>query len=267
MDGKSMFTRVMRQTRSLHLRGYSTLSYAVRGAPGLQLHQELPSMFATGLRVWPSARVLAEHVLNNDRLDVQGKRILELGAGTGAVGLACCVAGAAHVVLSDRLVKHQCVSTPGKDEPRRQLELLTKNVLLNQNLFGADTSVEVVELEFGACSSAPSSITAALQRHGPFDLVLGSDIAYSAAAYAELAQCLTQMLASKAQVPEQVEDCLRGGDCHSDPDIILAQECRDIYAISQIISAFEEAGLLARVVDKVRDVFIFQVNRPLGSQR
>ena len=54
----------------------------------------------TGVNTWDGAVVLAKFFENNPEI-VRGKRVLELGAGTGVAGLSTAVLGAAHVLLSD----------------------------------------------------------------------------------------------------------------------------------------------------------------------
>ncbi|MGY1839507.1 MULTISPECIES: class I SAM-dependent methyltransferase [unclassified Modestobacter] len=49
---------------------------------------------------WPGGQALARHVLDRPEL-VAGKRVLDLGAGSGLVAVAALQAGAAHVVASD----------------------------------------------------------------------------------------------------------------------------------------------------------------------
>ena len=46
--------------------------------------------------VWLGGEALAEHLIANPAL-VHGARVLELGAGTGIVGLSAAMAGAAEV--------------------------------------------------------------------------------------------------------------------------------------------------------------------------
>lgn len=117
------------------------------------INRELCPFSATGVRVWPSAAVLIRYLLEDDL--VSGRRILELGAGTGIVGLSCALAGTPRaVVLTDRLLPptRQVVYAPdgtnltlealalGLDfqkggAPARsglQLDILRRNVALNE---------------------------------------------------------------------------------------------------------------------------------------
>lgn len=49
---------------------------------------------------WAGGQALARHVLDHPAL-VAGRRVLDLGAGSGLVGIAAMLAGAAHVTASD----------------------------------------------------------------------------------------------------------------------------------------------------------------------
>ena len=49
---------------------------------------------------WAGGQALARYVLDNPQL-VRGKRVLDIGAGSGLVGLAAAKAGAAHVLAAD----------------------------------------------------------------------------------------------------------------------------------------------------------------------
>jgi predicted nicotinamide N-methyase len=49
---------------------------------------------------WAGGQALARYILDNPAL-VRGKRVLDIGAGSGMVGLAASKAGAAHVLAAD----------------------------------------------------------------------------------------------------------------------------------------------------------------------
>ena len=98
--------------------------------------------------VWPAGLVLAELVARELGPQLAGRRVLELGCGLGAVGLAAAKAGA-RVTLVDR-------------EPEALVEvqrIAAENALV----------VETMQLEW---SRVPDSLA------GAFDVVLGADIVY-----------------------------------------------------------------------------------------
>ena len=55
----------------------------------------------TGGTVWPAAHVLARHLERREDLGPEGWSVLEIGAGTGAAGLAAAALGATRVALTD----------------------------------------------------------------------------------------------------------------------------------------------------------------------
>ncbi|KAJ0409021.1 hypothetical protein ATCC90586_005205 [Pythium insidiosum] len=70
-----------------------------------QLRQGEVTGFGTGLTVWPAACVLLKHLEHRysgarDRT-LQGQLVVELGSGTGVVGIAAAILGADRVVLTD----------------------------------------------------------------------------------------------------------------------------------------------------------------------
>ncbi|KAG3106884.1 hypothetical protein PC129_g4765 [Phytophthora cactorum] len=55
----------------------------------------------TGLTTWDGSVVLAKYLEHQRRSDITGSRVVELGAGTGLVGISAALLGARHVTLSD----------------------------------------------------------------------------------------------------------------------------------------------------------------------
>ncbi|KAJ3411495.1 hypothetical protein HDV05_002103 [Chytridiales sp. JEL 0842] len=58
------------------------------------------SQGTTGLRTWPAALHAIEYFSSNVSV-VEGRQVVELGSGSGIVGIACAVLGAESVVLTD----------------------------------------------------------------------------------------------------------------------------------------------------------------------
>ena len=129
------------------------------GGQSVRLAQQGADLACKGGVCWGAARSLCALFAAGapSRVDLAGKRILELGAGTGAVGLWIAMHyPTARVTLTDLA---------------EALPLLRTNTALN----GVSDRVRVVELAFGDSASG----AAVLDPTGPFDVVIGSDILYS----------------------------------------------------------------------------------------
>ena len=116
-------------------------------SPPLELEQAPPTLggtdpLGTACTVWRGGERLVE-LLQSKRELVAGKRIVELGSGTGIAGLACAALGAGRVVLTDLA---------------ENLPLLERNAARN----GLDVSVAAFDW------NAPDTLGE------KFDVVLGS---------------------------------------------------------------------------------------------
>ena len=104
--------------------------------------------------IWGAGKRLAELIASQKAL-VEGKRVLELGSGSGVVGIAAATMGAEAVCLTDH---------------HSALPLLQHNIALNK-MGGGETSgnkLKAEALNWGDTAAG-----------GPFDLVLGSDLLYN----------------------------------------------------------------------------------------
>ena len=66
--------------------------------PGLprSIHVKEDLRFGTGGRVWNTARALVAHLAEHPALISEKRRIIELGSGTGLIGIACGMLLSAH---------------------------------------------------------------------------------------------------------------------------------------------------------------------------
>lgn len=142
-------------------------------------------MFSSGFKVWPANEVIAGFLIGQGH--VSGARILEIGSGTGALGLACAAAGARRVVLTERTFDDAQPS-------RRYLDLLERNASANRQATGG-AQVIVDELDF----QKDELVERALRSHGPFDVVIGCEMMYEQSTHPDLARALSMI--HKAQEP------------------------------------------------------------------
>ena len=119
----------------------------------------------TNRRIWPTACVLSTYLSLHPRL-VRGKRIVELGSGSGAVGLACAALGASFVAITD---------------VEDALPLIRENVKRNSAVVeagqggggGGGAGVEVKPCRWGNAAHI-----AALLEGGRYDVVVACETVY-----------------------------------------------------------------------------------------
>lgn len=126
--------------------------------------QELgQTLKSTGLTIWPAAPILCTYLTEHGEELLQGKNVLELGAGLGLAGL---------------LAANMCTSIVLTDGDTETLSLLRKNVSQNakRNDNGVFAKVQCGQLRWGINMSP---FAAKYSPSGGFDVILGSDIIYS----------------------------------------------------------------------------------------
>lgn len=128
----------------------------------------------TGIRTWEAALHLGAYLCEN-RDVVRGKRVLELGAGTGYVSILC----ATHLEAAS------CMATDGSPE-------VVSGLPANLDLNGPRASI-VVPRELAWGPSPPSDWS----EHG-FDTILGADITFDARDMPDLLATIRWCLASDA---------------------------------------------------------------------
>jgi hypothetical protein len=115
----------------------------------------------TGVSTWDGARKLAAHLADNRAL-VEGRSVLELGAGTGVSGLAAALCGAREVLLTDL------------DYSLPQLRANTEATLYSSNGGGSGScgirgAVNVQLLDWSDATTYPFDT---------WDVVLAADVAW-----------------------------------------------------------------------------------------
>lgn len=147
-------------------------SWAVAGRSKLTLHLSEAAGTSPGFghKIWPSAHALVAHLATRD--DLAGKRVVELGCGVGLVGLGAAALGA-HTVVTDR--------------DAHVLSQAAANAELNQStLDKAGGSAVTFRLDW----RNGAALQKLLHLHGPFDLIVASDVLYSASMFPSLLQTI-----------------------------------------------------------------------------
>jgi len=144
--------------------------------------------------------------------------VIDLGSGTGAVGLSAAAFGAEHVVLSDIDSKATFATESGWEE-RTTLAALAENAALNGSRAAA---VSVAELRWGDAEQ----ITELLAQRGGFDTITASDVLYyPPATYRALAQTIRALAAADGAVVLSYR--VRHGDEHGFVDLLMAANAAD----------------------------------------
>jgi len=138
----------------------------------LQLHQASLVAEGTGALAWPAASVTARWLRKNAD-GMTGAAVLDLGCGTGAVGLFAAALGASRVLLTD--------------QSDGALANAKRNIAMNRDVLGA-ANVATRQLAFGAAGAPPM---------GPWTWILGSDIVYDGSALTALMRTLCSLLAQE----------------------------------------------------------------------
>ena len=146
----------------------SSLPSISEGIPTITLHEArnlVAAASTTGLRTWEAALHLGNYLCTHATVFVQGKSILELGAGTGYISVLCSRhLGASHVL-----------STDGSDDV---VASLSTNFYLND--LQDETTIEGKELKWGQALLGGEHPQWNAGRQ--IDLVLGADLTYDESA-------------------------------------------------------------------------------------
>ena len=160
----------------------------------ISIEQGVAGFGQTGQVVWNAGALLAEHMAT--RLGPSffaGKRVLELGCGTGLPGIVAARLGASKLVLTD-----------GTKEVIARAELNAA-----ANLKGMPVAVSSMQLNWGEVTG---------KELGTFDVLLASDVLYQAAGWRPFAQTAGELLAPNGVVlvaeaghqTSPADDTLRG---------------------------------------------------------
>ncbi|XRB08179.1 lysine methyltransferase [Pycnococcus provasolii] len=165
-----------------HRRRRGAPPVAARASDNLGLTLEAPGWsggYGTGGRVWLSSDVLIEFLRENDDV-VRDASVVELGSGTGAVGIAAAALGARSVILSDG----------GSDSLVRLAKDNASRNVASGAIDGAKTTIDVAAYRWNDAAPPAEMLAAA-----PFDVILGSDCTYSVSSHGALCDAVKALLA------------------------------------------------------------------------
>lgn len=167
----------------------------VKESPRLQFFDNFQ---AVGGQLWPAGDVLVDFLTSPlGKNIIHGRKVLELGAGCGYVGISCGVLGAAQVTMTDRLISMKnlsydmegCVIECNELQKPSSvlLDILWENIELNKTVTkGCSFAVE--ELHWGSehinllnhVLTISTRADKCDEDDSPeiFDVVIGSDLTY-----------------------------------------------------------------------------------------
>ncbi|GMJ12455.1 hypothetical protein HRI_004914700 [Hibiscus trionum] len=170
----------------------------------------------TGSWVWESSLLLSHWM--STHLNVEGKTVIELGAGAGLPGLTAALLGATRVVLTD-------------------VQQLLPGLLNNVEANGFMGKIGVRELVWGSDESV-SEMT--------FDIVLMSDVLYDSEAMIGLGKTLKRVCGEGTQVWAATEMRPWTGECL---DQLTAQGFQVVELETSQLSATEDGGTWFAIIE------------------
>ncbi|KAF2092361.1 hypothetical protein NA57DRAFT_82390 [Rhizodiscina lignyota] len=141
--------------------------------PPLRLQEDLKE--GNGGQAWPAGMVLAKYLLRHQRKDIEGRSMIELGAGGGLVGLALTLA-----------LKHNPSTQIHITDLPQMLPLMQQNIALNFS----SQSPSITPAVYSWGSPPPSNLPV------PPDVILAADCVYFEPAFPLLQSTLSDLLGS-----------------------------------------------------------------------
>lgn len=181
----------------------------------LTIRQDWGASASTGAAIWNGANVATWYLENRlGSAEMQGKSVVELGAGVGFTSLVANALGAAEVVVTD-----------GNEDV---LRLADVNIATNVEGAGEREAgkgmVRTARLRWNTDDEAALSLSSAQQ---PWDFVLASDVTYKRAAWGDLAACIDHLSGPRTQA-------------------VVSMEPRNVGEVEGVLGEFERRGFVWR---------------------
>ncbi|KAJ1966837.1 hypothetical protein H4R35_006885 [Dimargaris xerosporica] len=139
-----------------------------------------------GYKTWGASFLLADLIIRG-AIDIKGKRVLELGAGTGLGGLACAMQGARHVCLTD--YHDKIIHNLNHNLALNNVQFITTATCLDWGWFASDA--KMVECQ--------ALIRAAGLFAEPFDVIVAADVIYELEHTRWIARLVRHVLQARLQ--------------------------------------------------------------------
>lgn len=144
----------------------------------LYIEQMDSAELGTGLTIWDGSVVLAKYLEQCADVLVKDKRVIELGCGTGLVGIAAGILGAKRVVLTDLQYTHSNIN---------------KNIRANTGNFPKGTKMSVKELDW---------LNLPERMEESYDLILASDVVWLEGLVRPLVETFAVLFRGNGCIPE-----------------------------------------------------------------
>jgi predicted nicotinamide N-methyase len=214
-------TPLLPETTAAQKKNYVTYHLSLLpGVPSITLLESrnlISASGTTGLRTWEAGLHLGQYLCRNPET-VRGRRVLELGAGTGYLSVLCAAhLGAEHVVASD-----------GSDDV---IHNLPESFFLN----GLQGSPRVTPMEVRWGHALVGTEDEAWNAGRPVDVVIGADVTYDSRVIPALVATIVDVLALHPRAEVYISAAHRSdetfgtfvGACH--------QQALDVEDLSTVI--------------------------------
>ena len=198
--------------------------YAVGGDDELVVEQDQSLHDSCGGIVWESAFCLAQLLQRDGGKRVRGKRVVELGAGAGLLGMSAAKLGAESVLLTDHpsamplLRRNVARNFPFPDD--------TDTAVANARRRKRTPRVSCLPLDWLDANHL-SAVLGTAKEEGPFDVALAADVVFAKHLVSPMLRCVAAAM-SRARDPRRATAY-----------VCLQERCAD---------AFDEFKRVARTV-------------------
>jgi predicted nicotinamide N-methyase len=102
---------------------------------------ELEGTYGTGATVWPAAIVMIKYLERHRDSLVKGKKVIDLGSGTGVTSIAAAILGAKHVICTDGEPRVVDLARDNIERASKQLEGIDHTVGSESNKTASSSSL------------------------------------------------------------------------------------------------------------------------------